>query len=102
MDFIIGLPTTQSGYDSIWVIVDRFLKVAHFIPVKTTYKGAKLAELYIARIVCLHGVPKKIGSDRGTQFTSRFWEKLHEAMDTKLNFSSAYHPQTDGQTERVN
>jgi hypothetical protein len=68
MDFIVGLPTTQSGYDSIWVIVDRFLKVAHFIPVKTTYKGAKLGELYIARIVCLHGVPKKIVSDRGTQF----------------------------------
>jgi IS30 family transposase len=102
MDFIVGLPATQSGYDSIWVIVDRFSKVAHFIPVKTTYKGAKLVELYIARIVCLHGVPKKIVSDRGTQFMSRFWEKLHEAMDTKLNFSSAYHPQTDGQTERVN
>jgi hypothetical protein len=66
MDFIIGLPTTQSSYDSIWVIVDRFSKVAHFIPVKTTYKGAKLAKLYIARIVCLHGVPKKIVSDRGT------------------------------------
>jgi transposase InsO family protein len=59
-------------------------------------------ELYIVRIVCLHEVPKKIVSDKGTQFTSRFWEKLHEAMDTKLNFSSAYHPQTDGQTERVN
>jgi hypothetical protein len=102
MDFIVGLPTTQSSYDSIWVIVDRFSKVAHFIPIKTTYKGAKLAELYIARIVCLHGVPKKIVSDRGTQLTLRFWEKLHEAMDTKLNFSSAYHPQTDGQTERVN
>jgi hypothetical protein len=66
MDFIIGLPTTQSGYDSIWVIVDRFLKVAHFIPVKTKYKGAKLAELYITKIVRLHGVPKKIVSDRGT------------------------------------
>jgi hypothetical protein len=66
MDFIVGLPTMQSGYDSIWVIVDQFLKVAHFIPVKTTYKGAKLAELYIARIVCLHGVPKKIVSNRGT------------------------------------
>jgi transposase InsO family protein len=102
MDFIVGLPTTQSGYDSILVIIDHFLKVAHFIPVKTMYKGAKLAELYIARIVCLHRVPKKIVSDRGTQFTSRFWEKLHEAMDTRLNFSSAYHPQTDGQTERVN
>jgi hypothetical protein len=66
MDFIVGLPTMQFGYDSIWVIVDRFLKVAHFIPVKTTYKGVKLAELYIARIVCLYGVPKKIVSDRGT------------------------------------
>jgi hypothetical protein len=102
MDFIVGLPTTQSGYDSIWVIFDRFSKVAHFILVKTTYKGAKLAELYIARIMCLHGVPKKIVSDRGTQFMSRFWEKLHEAMDTRLNFSSTYHPQMDGQTERVN
>jgi IS30 family transposase len=102
MDFIVGLPTTQSSYDSIWVTVDHFSKVAHFISVKTMYKGANLAELYIARIVCLHEVPKKIVSDRGTQFTSRFWEKLHKAMDTRLNFSSAYHPQTDGQTERVN
>jgi transposase InsO family protein len=102
MYFIVGLRTTQSGYDSIWVIVDQFSKVAHFIPVKTTYKGAKLAELYIARIVCLHRVPKKIVSDRGTQFTSWFWENLHEAMDTKLNFSSVYNPQTDDQIERVN
>jgi transposase InsO family protein len=82
--------------------VDRLTKVAHFIPVKTTYTGARLAELYISQIVCLHGVPKKIVSDRGTQFTSRFWQKLHESMDTKLNFSSAYHPQTDGQIERTN
>jgi hypothetical protein len=76
MDFIVGLPKTQNGYDSIWIIVDRLSKVAHFIPVKTTYNGSKLAELYIARIVCLHGVPKKIVSDRGTRFTSKFWEKL--------------------------
>jgi hypothetical protein len=102
MDFIMGLPKTQSGYDSIWVMVYHLSKVAHFIPVKTTYKGSKLAELYIARIVCVHGVPKKIVSNRGTQFTSKFSEKLHESMDTKLNFSLAYHPQTDGQTERVN
>jgi transposase InsO family protein len=102
MDFIVGLPRTQAGYDSIWVIVDRLTKVAHFIPVKTTYSGAKLAELYMSRIMCLHGVPKKIVSDRGSQFTSKFWEKLHESMDTKLNFSSAYHPQMDGQTERTN
>jgi hypothetical protein len=66
------------------------------------YKGAKLAKLYIARIVYLHRVPKKIVSDRGTQFTSRFWEKLHEVMDTRLNFSLAYHPQIDGQSDRVN
>jgi transposase InsO family protein len=102
MDFIVGLLRTQSGYDSIWVIVDRLTKVAHFIPVKTTYSGPQLAELYMSRIVCLHGVPKKIVSDRGTQFTLKFWERLHETLDTQLRFSSAYHPQTDGQTERVN
>jgi hypothetical protein len=102
MDFIVGLPRTQAGYDSIWVIVDRLTKVAHFLPVKTTYSGAKLAELYMSRIVCLHGVLKKIVSYRGCQFTSKFWEKLHESMDTKLNSSSAYHPQSDGQTERTN
>jgi hypothetical protein len=72
MDFIVRLPKTQSDYDYIWAIVDRFLKVAHFIPVKTMYKRAKLAKLYIARIVCLHRVPKKIVSNRGTQFTLIF------------------------------
>jgi transposase InsO family protein len=102
MDFITGLPRTSKRYDSIWVIVDRLAKVAHFIPVKTTYKVSQLAELYIARTVSLHGVPKKIVLDRGSQFTSRFWESFHENMDTKLNFSSAYHPQTDGHTERTN
>jgi hypothetical protein len=99
MDFIVGLPRTQKWYDSIWVIVDRLTKVAHFIPIKTTYTGPQLAELYISRIVCLHGVPKKIVFDRGTQFTLKFWERLHESMDTKLNFSLAYHPQTGRQTE---
>jgi hypothetical protein len=102
MDFITRLPRTQRGYDSIWVIVDRLTKVAHFLPVKTTYNGARLAELYMERIVCLHGVPKKIVSDRGTQFTSQFWHKVHRALGTKLNFSSACHPQTDGQIERTN
>ena len=92
MDFIVGLPRTQSGYDSIWVIVDRLTKVAHFIPVKESYRRAQLVELYMSRIVCLHGVPKIIVSDRGTQFTSRFWKRPHESMDTRLNFSSAYHP----------
>jgi hypothetical protein len=73
MDFIVGLPRTRAGYDSIWVVVDRLTKSAHFIPVKTSYSSAVLAELYMSRIVCLHGVPKKIVSDRGTQFTSHFW-----------------------------
>ena len=102
MNFITGLPRSNRGHDSIWVIVDRLTKVAHFIPVNTTYRGNQLADLYISRIVSLHGVPKKIVSDRGTQFTSRFWKALHEALGTKLAFSTAYHPQTGGQTERVN
>jgi hypothetical protein len=76
--------------------VDRLTKVAHFSPVKTTYSGLQLAEMYMSRIVYLHGVLKKIVSDKGTLFTLRFWERLHEALDTQLRFSSAYHPQTDG------
>ena len=102
MDFVVGLPRTQQGYNSIWVVVDRLTKVAHFIPMNTTYSGVKLAELYISRIVYLHGVPKKIIFDRGSQFTSRFWEQLPDSLDTKLRFSTAYHLQIDGQTERTN
>ena len=102
MDFIVGLPRTQGGYDLIWVIVDQLTKVAHFIPVKSTYNGPRLAQLYMKKIVCLHGVPKKIVSDRGTQFTSHFWLQVHSLLVTKLNFSTTYHPQTDGQTERTN
>jgi transposase InsO family protein len=98
MESITGLPRTSKGYDSIWVIVDRLTKV----PVKTTFEVSQLVELFMARIVSLHGVPKKIILDRGSQFTPRFWKSLHENMDAKLNFSSAYHPQTDGQTERTN
>jgi hypothetical protein len=93
---------TQSGYDSIWVIVDQLTRVAHFIPVKTTHSGPQLAELYMSRIAYLHGVTKKIVSDRGIQFTIKFWERLHEALDNQLRFSSAYQPQTDVQTKRVN
>ena len=69
MDFITGLPRTKAGYDSIWVVVDRLTKVAHFIPVKNTYTSAKLAKIYMFRIVCLHGVSRTIVSDGGTQFT---------------------------------
>jgi hypothetical protein len=76
--------------------------VAHFIPVKTTFGGAALARIYLKEIVRLHGIPQKIVSERGMQFTSKFWKGLQQAMGTKLDFSTAYHPQSDGQTERVN
>jgi hypothetical protein len=102
MNFITGFPKSSRGNESIWVIVDRLTKVAHFIPVKTTYTSGQLADLYLSRIVSLHEVPKTIMSDRGTQFTSRFWKSLHQALGTKLAFSTSYHPQTDDQTERVN
>jgi hypothetical protein len=102
MDFIVGLPRTAKGHDSIWVIVDRLTKVAHFLPVKTSYLVLTYAELYIARILSLHGIPKTIVSDRGPQFVSKFWEELRRSLGTKLLNSSAYHPQTSGQTERVN
>jgi hypothetical protein len=102
MDFIVGLPKTSRGYDSIWVIVDRLTKSAHFIPAKSNYPVLTYVQLYIARVLSLHKVPKTIVSDRGPQFVSKFWEELHKSLGTKLIHSSAYHPQTSGQTERVN
>ena len=101
MDFVVGLPKTQKGHDSIWVIVDRLMKSAHFLAVKTTYTVAQYAQMYLDSIVALHGVPVSIVSDRGPQFTSRFWQKLQEALGTKLDFSTTFHPQTDGQSERT-
>jgi transposase InsO family protein len=82
--------------------VDQLTKTAHFIAVHTTYPVQDYAELFVDQIVRLHGIPKTIVSDRGTQFVIRFWEQLHESLETKLIHSSSYHPQTDGQTERVN
>jgi hypothetical protein len=84
MDFIVGLPKTSSGYDSIWVIVDLLTKSAHFIPAKSNCPVLTCAQLYIARVVSLHGVPKTIVSDRGPQFVSKFWEELHKSLGTKL------------------
>ena len=101
MDFVVGLPKTQKGHDSIWVIVDRLTKSTHFLAVKTTYTVAQYAQMYLDSIVALHGVPVSIVSDRGPQFTSRFWQKLQEALGTKLDFSTDFHPQTDGQSERT-
>jgi hypothetical protein len=102
MDFIVGLPRTAKGFDSIWVIVDHLTKIAHFLPVKTDHPVAVYAQLYIARILSLHGVPKTIVSDHGPQFVSKFWKELYKSLGTNLLHSSAYHPQTSGQTERVN
>jgi hypothetical protein len=78
MEFIVGLPKTAKGYDSIWVIVDRLMKIAHFLPVKTVHLVAVYAQLYIACILSLHGVLKTIVSDHGPQFVSKFWEELHK------------------------
>jgi hypothetical protein len=102
MDFIVGLPMTTRKFDSIWVIVDRLSKSVHFIPVNTKYRVEKYAEIYITRVLCLHRVLKMIISDRGSQFVTRFWEQLHASLGTHLIQSLAYHPQTDGQTKRVN
>jgi hypothetical protein len=102
MDFIVGLPLTSRNHDSIWVVVDRLTKTGHFIAVNTTYSAKDYAEIYLDRVVRLHGIPKTIISDRGPQIISHFWEQLHESLGTKLIRSSAYHPQTDGQMERVN
>ncbi|GJV74182.1 putative reverse transcriptase domain-containing protein [Tanacetum coccineum] len=86
MDFVSGLPRTPSGYDSIWVIVDRLTKSAHFLPMKKTDSIEKLAQLYLKEVVCKHGVPTSIISDRDSLFTSRFWKSLQEAMGTQLEY----------------
>ena len=101
MDFVVGFPTTVGCYDSIWIVVDRLTKSAHFIPVRVKYTTEKLAELYISQIVRLHGVPVSIISDRGSLFTSYFWKALQHGLGIQLDMSTAFHPQTDGQSERT-
>ena len=101
MDFVTGLPRTQRQHDAIWVIVDRLTKSAHFLPVNVEDSLEKLAKLYLDEIVRLHGVPLSIVSDRDPRFTSRFWPSLQTALGTRLHFSTAFHPQTDGQAERT-
>jgi hypothetical protein len=98
----MGLPRTSRGYKSKWVIVDCLTKSAHFIPVSTTYSVRQYAELYMSHIVRYHDILKTIISDRGSIFVTHFWEQLHECLGTHLIRTSAYHPQTDGQTRRVN
>ncbi|KAK1415049.1 hypothetical protein QVD17_30819 [Tagetes erecta] len=101
MDFITKLPRTPKGYDTVWVVVDILTKSAHFLPIKEAISSEKLAEIFIKGVVVMHGMPVSIVSDRDTRFTSKLWKKFHEEMGAKLHISLAYHPQTDGQSERT-
>ncbi|GKD19611.1 putative reverse transcriptase domain-containing protein, partial [Tanacetum coccineum] len=97
-DFVTKLPRTSSEHDTIWVIVDRLTKSAHFLPIREDYKMDRLARLYLNEIVFRHSVPILIISDRDSRFTLRFWQSMQEALETRLNMSTAYHPQTDSQS----
>jgi len=101
MDFVTGLPECE-GYDAIWVVVDRLSKMRHFIPCRTTIEARGLAEMFLKEVIRLHGLPKTIISDRGPQFTAVFWKRLCERLGVDRRLSTAFHPQTDGQTERMN
>ena len=102
MDFIKGFPMTWRQHDSIVVVVDRLTKATHFILVKSTHKTDEIEKIFMKESFKLHGFPKEIVSDRDAKFTSNFWKGLFAYLGTKFNFNTAYHPQTDGQTERVN
>jgi hypothetical protein len=102
MDFITGLPTSTRQKDTIMVAVDKLSKSAHFIPMKSTCKAIYIANIFMKEIFRLHVMPKEIVSDRDTEFTSKFWKSLMAGLETKLLFSTDYHPQTDGHTKRVN
>ncbi|GKC34561.1 putative reverse transcriptase domain-containing protein, partial [Tanacetum coccineum] len=101
MDFVSRLPRTPSGYDTIWVIVDRLTKSTHFLPTKKTDSMEKLTRLYLKEVMCRHGIPVSIISDQDSHFMSRFWKSLQEALGMSVDMSTAYHPQTDSQSKRI-
>jgi hypothetical protein len=102
MDLIIGLPRTNKKHDSIMVVVEKLTKDSHFVSVKTMHTTTNITEIFMKEIARLHGIPRTIVLDRDTNFTSNFWRVLFKGFGTNLKFSIAYHPQTDGRTERVN
>jgi hypothetical protein len=102
MDFIIKLPRTNKKHHYIMIVVDKLTKSAHFIPVKPTHKATDFVDIYMREIAQLHGIPKTIVSDRDKKKSSKFWKGLFKGFGTNLNFTIAYHPEYDGQTERVN
>ncbi|GKD50811.1 putative reverse transcriptase domain-containing protein [Tanacetum coccineum] len=101
MDFVTKLPKSSSGHDTIWVVADRLTKSAHFLPIREDYKTKKLAKIYTNEIVARHGMPVSIISDRDGRFTSHLCQAFQEALGTRLDMSTSYHPQTDGQSERT-
>jgi len=101
MDFVIGLPKMLKGHETIWVIVDRYTKSTHFLPIKKAFSLNCLAKIYIKEIVRLHRVPSSIMSDYDPRFTSYFWDALQATLGTKLKFSTAFHPQIDGKIKRT-
>lgn len=102
IDFITKLPRTIRQHGSIMLVVDKLTKASHCVPVNTTHTTDNIAEIYMREIARLHVIPRTIVSDRDTKFTSYFWRGLFKVFGTNLNFSTTYHPQSDGQTERVN